>query len=363
MASEKTLHFGTAFAAPGCKAFGALHVGEGGRRTTLPLCVLHGARPGRHIVALAGQHGTEVNGIESLRRFCAGADARRMRGTLFAVLSANPRAAAAGLPVWTEGDPGAEAAYNGPYNMNFVWPGRQGGKGVERAAHEVWTQAILAPHRRADFVLDLHSHQNATAVYAEDDLLADFGVAAGFRNIVITGRSDTVQTLGLACFRAGIPCMTAELSGQGTFRPESVEEGVRAVENLLKFFGLLPGAPRLPGEAVILDPWRDHRHPERCFKSPSFKDCVAGSDGLVVQLKRTYDLVRKGELLGHVVDPFRGAVVEECRAPMAGAIYNWRTGGVVAVKGKPLLTLAVVRKAVPARRVGQLKPGEMTYGR
>lgn len=350
------LRFGTASAAPGWKTFGRLNIDEGGKKATIPVCVIHGARTGRHVVVLANQHGTELNGIESVRRFCEAADPRRISGTIFAVISANPRAAAAGQPVWTEDAPKAEITYNGPYNMNFVWPGRRNGKVVERAVHEIWTQAILAPHRRADFVLDLHAHQNPTAVYADDERIADLGVVAGIRHIVLTGLSEEVATLSLACHRAGIPCMTAELGQQGTFCAESIAAGLVAIENLLKFQGLLPGRLRLPEEAIILDPWRDHRLTGRTFKSPSYVDVMARHDGLVVQHRQVYDLVRKGEPLGHVIDPFSGKVVEEILSPMTGAIYNWRTKGVVCAKGQRLVTLARTTKVKPAEYVERL-PG------
>lgn len=346
-----TLRFGSAAAAPGRKAFGQLPVREGRKEASLPVCVVNGARPGRHVVILTNQHGTELNGIESVRRFCEAVDPRQMSGTVCAVISANPRAAVAGQPVWTEDDPKAEVTYSGPYNMNYVWPGRRGGKVVERAVHEIWTQAILAPHRKADFVLDLHAHQNPTAVYADDHAIADLGVVAGIRNIVVTGRSDKVHTVNLACFREGIRCMTAELSMQGVFNGESVDCGITAIRNLLIFHGLLPGRLRLGDEAVILDPWRNDLVKGRAFASPSYMDCIARHDGLVVPFMRTYDLVRKGERIGHVVDPFTGKVVEECLAPMSGAIYNWRTVGSVCAAGGRVATIAIVRRVKPADHI------------
>jgi uncharacterized protein len=345
--SHATIRFGTAAALPGRKAFGQLRVVQGRKRVALPVCVIHGARPGRHVVVLANQHGTELNGIESLRRFCETADPARMRGSVCAVLSCNPRAAMAGQPVWTEEDPRAAVTYDGPYNMNYNWPGRVGGRLVERVAHEIWSQAVMAPHRRADVVLDLHCHQNPTAVYAEDERVADLGVASGVRHIVITGFSEKLNTVNLACRRAGIPCMSLELSRQETFCPESIRDGAIAIENLLKFHGLLPGRLRLPAESAILDPWRDHRLAPRTFRLPSYRDYTARHDGLAVPHKQVYDIVRKGELVCSILDPYSGKVVENCRAPMSGGLYNYRTKGVLCAKGQNVFTLAVVRRVNP----------------
>ena len=94
-----TVAFGTAKASPGHKAWGRLDVAQNGKSTTLPAVVINGARSGRHAVFLANQHGVEVNGIESLRRFCEEVDPARVSGTIFVILSANPRAAIQGKAV------------------------------------------------------------------------------------------------------------------------------------------------------------------------------------------------------------------------------------------------------------------------
>jgi len=47
------LRFGTASASSGRKAFGILDVREGGKGVKIPVCVVHGARPGRQIMIIA----------------------------------------------------------------------------------------------------------------------------------------------------------------------------------------------------------------------------------------------------------------------------------------------------------------------
>ena len=121
--NSKPLRFGSARARPGQTSWGTLRVREGRKSTRLATCVVHGARPGPHVVVLANQHGTEVNGIESIRRFCDEVDPGKLKGTLFAVASANPPAAMRALPAWTEGDPRTKDNYRSKYNMNFNWPG------------------------------------------------------------------------------------------------------------------------------------------------------------------------------------------------------------------------------------------------
>lgn len=339
------LSLGTARARPGRKAWGQLRVKEGSQSVTLPVAVIHGARPGSHVVVLANQHGTELNGIEAARQCVETIDPTRLKGSVFVVPSTNPRAALAMQSVWLEGRlPRGMDPYASRYNMNFNWPGKVGGLLVQRVIHELFRRAILAPHRRADFVLDLHCHQGPTAVYAADRRFADLGVIAGIKNVVITG-GDGKHSCSGVCNAMGIPAMTIELGGQANFSGESIDMGRRAIFNLLKHFGLLSGAPEWPTTSVVLDPWRDHRDRTRTYASPSYMDYTARHAGLVIPRKRHYDTVRKGETVCDILDPYTARIVESCPAAIAGAIYNYRTGGKAAcTKGQKLFTVSIARR-------------------
>lgn len=350
----KKLSLGTARARPGQKSLGRLHVKEGSQSVTLPVAVVHGTRPGPHVVVLANQHGAELNGIEAARQFIETVDPTRIKGSVFVVPSANPRAALAMQAVWPEGNklPRGVDPYATRYNMNFNWPGKIGGLLVQRVIHELFNRAILAPHRRADFVLDLHCHQGPTAVYAADQRFAGLGVIAGIPNIVITGGEGKNSCTG-ACNAMGIPAMVIELGGQTNFFGESIAIGRRAIFNLLKHFGMLSGAPEWPAASVVLDPWRDQRDKTRTYASPSFVDYKAGHAGLVIPRKRHYDTVRKGEIVCDILDPFTARIVESCPAAITGAIYNYRTGGkVTCTKGQTLFTLSIARR-VKAQSIGK----------
>lgn len=130
--SSGPIQLGTAKARPGQKAWGQIHVREGRKYVRLPACVIHGARPGEHVVLLANQHGVELNGVEAIRRLCEEIDPKKLKGTVFAVPSANPRAAMLKQQAWIEDKPKGKSAdgqdhYRNPYNMNFQWPGKRGG--------------------------------------------------------------------------------------------------------------------------------------------------------------------------------------------------------------------------------------------
>ena len=349
-----SVKLGSASARPGQKACGQLLVKEGKKSVRLPVAVLHGRRPGPHLVFLANQHGNEINGFEAIRQLVAATEPRRLCGTVFCFATLNPRAAMLMQPNWLEEHEGESprydsrfTVYDNPYNLNGNWPGRQGGTLAQRVIHEVWRRAILAPHRRADLVLDIHAHQSRTAVYARNPASADLGLVTGCRFNVITGGEGKMNTCNGVCFRNGIMALTIEPFGQNHFFPEGVADALRAMKNLMKFLGMIRGRLDLPTEALILDPW----HSQCPWNRPEPKSCFTGyarRSGLFLTNKQSYDLVRKGELICRLIDPFTGRAVEECRAPMSGALYMLLWGNANVRKGDRLFTVSLVKKVKPA---------------
>ncbi len=361
------LVFGTASARPGRTAWGQLAVREAGRAVRLPVVVLHGRRPGPHLVFLANQHGEEINGFEAVRRLAAETDPRRLRGTVFAVACMNPRAALAMQQSWLEAHEGESPRYDAgltvwtnPYNLNGNWPGRAGGTLAQRVVHEVWRRAIWAPHRRADLVLDIHSHQNRTAVYARNPAGAALGLVAGCRFVVISGGEAALPTCNAVCVRHGIMAMTIEPQGQRRFYPDGVADALRAMTNLLVFWKMMPGRLALPPEALVLDPWRS-QCPWNRATPRSCCTYYARRPGLCLTEKQAYDRVRRGEVICRILDPFTGREVETCRAPMAGALYMLRWGDASVEKGERLFTVSVSRRVRPAAWLQRHNPTPERY--
>jgi predicted deacylase len=201
----------------------------------------------------------------------------------------------------------------------------------------------MAPHRRADLTFDFHCHEHPSAVYAGTRKAIEFGIASGIRNIVHTRSTGTLATCEAVCHEHGIPSLTLELGGQYTLNETSIEDGCRAIRNLLKSRGMLPGRPEYPTDAFVLDPWRDgFDKTEHLGKSHIVYS--AKHAGLALFRKGTYDLVRKGDVVCTITDPFTGRVVEECRAPVSGINYGVRIPNPACKPGTPLFILSIVRR-------------------
>lgn len=371
-----TLSFGTAKAGRGHKAWGTLRVREGKKQVRLPVAVVNGQGDGEHVVVLANQHGGEVNGVEAIRLFVEQVDPRKMKGSVFLVPSANPRAAMMANEFYPE-DADAEeiARYQGgryrepgydrnecPYNMNRRWPGEKGsGLIVDRVVHEIWTRAVIAPHRKASLLLDIHCHQSPSAIYSAFREDVAVGVASGCRHVIFTRsayKPPHRRYSRIACWNAGIQSLTVELGRQAVVDPVSVEDGRRIILNLLKFWGMAPGKVEYyPEPTLILDPWRNDVV-DRKFARPSSCAYKARHRGLVVERKAGYDLVRQGELISHIVDPFSGRVVEECRAPMSGAVLTPCRGLAACERGDRVFSVSSCRKVDPVQYVKRLSPDD-----
>ena len=361
------LKVGTASAGTGRKGWGELRVREGKKTVRLPVIAINGHAPGPHMVVLANQHGEELNGIEAIRRLAEEINPRKLRGTLFAFPTMNPRAAMQMKQCWVEENEGrgtrghgAVDPYRNRYNMNFNWPGRKGGLLVQRVLYEVWTRAIMAPHRRADLVMDFHSQQARSAVYARDHVAAGLGVVTGIKNVIVTGGASRIACCNEVCVREGIMALTIELGGQRGFFAESIGDGCRAMRNMLKFWGMLRDRLELPPVAYILDPWRSQRPGRRCKRASCFTH-YARHSGLAIPRRRQYDLARKGDVLHEIMDAHTGRIVEECRTPMGGCIYMLRAEPAVCQKGDRLFTMSAYRRVVPSEYMKAKRLDARTY--
>src|ERR1043166_2293543 len=260
---SEILNLGTAAAKAGKKSWGQLHVSEGKKKASLAVCAIHGAKPGPHLVVVANQHGQEVNGIESVRRFCEEVDPKQLKGTMFAIPSMNPYATMAMKQVWDEDDPPRtlkpdEDHYRNRYNMNYSWKRQRGGLLVEAITYEVWHKAISSSQRKACAVIDIHCHQGKSAIYVSnphDPRELGMALASGLEVLSLKGGDGDIATLYTSCARDGIAHTTVELHQQQMFNRASIAEGQRLIRNVLQFHRMLPGKPTLPRKVLIVDPW------------------------------------------------------------------------------------------------------------
>jgi hypothetical protein len=185
-----------------------------GEPLVLRALVAVGQAPGPTLLAVAGVHGDEYEGMAAVREVFAALDPATMSGSLLAIPIANPLAYAArtrSTPSEVDG-----------LNLARVFPGDAGGTVTQRLAHHLLC-LVERNVGAGDLFVDLHSGSADVA----------FAAMAGFRDVPGSGREaseEAARHFGLARFwripdspgpfnaetaRRGIPTIGTEITGRG----------------------------------------------------------------------------------------------------------------------------------------------------
>lgn len=310
-------------AQPGEKASGSIEIPAGrDEATTLPISVIHGAKPGSVLALVAGNHGYEYTPILALQRLLPRLDPAQMAGTVILVHVAN-------MPSFLK-----RTIYYSPVdgkNLNRVYPGKTDGTISERIAYQITKEVI----ERADYVMDLHcgdGNENL-GYYTYWDTKAggpevveksrQMALAFGFDHIVMDSERPTDPANSKYCSTTattrGKPAITIESGGLGRTDHDSIAKIEDGLLNIMRHLKILPGTA-----AVV--------------ESPQFIDrsvvLTTEATGIFYSLVDRHQSVAKGTLIGYVTD-FFGKRIYESRAPFAGTVLY-----VVATppvnKGEPL---------------------------
>jgi len=269
----------------------------GGAWVTVPVHVLAGVRPHPRVVAVAGVHGDEAEGMLALHDFERGCDPTSLLGTVILVPVANPTAFAAH----------ARRSPVDGLDLNRSFPGRPDGTASERLAYHLLHGVVAG----ADFLFTLHSWFATGSVVDYVEYPAgtawlavrsrEAAVAAGFRRLRASGWPE--GALVPAANALGIPGLEAEIGGHGLSTRANRAAYVDHLRRLLQHLGILPGTP--PPGPVPEYYGRGH--------------LIAPASVILRLAVQPGDLVDAGAGLATIHD-LHGEPVAELRAPHAGLV-------------------------------------------
>jgi predicted deacylase len=267
---------------------------------TVPVTVLAGTRPRPRVVAIAGVHGDEAEGMLALQDFARACNPAELRGILILVPVANP-------PAFTAHQ--RRSPLDG-LDLNRIFPGRVDGTPSERLAARLLGDLVAG----ADFVFTLHSWYATGSVvpYVEapigDDPVSrrsfDGARAAGFSRI--REASWPEGTLVWAANTLGVPGMEAEIGGQGASNAANRAAYCEHLRRLLSHLGALDGGRGLARESA---------EPEVYARGHLYAP-VGGMLRLAVAAGET---VEAGALLARITD-LHGETLTEICAPHSGLV-------------------------------------------
>jgi len=251
---------------------------------TLPVRVVRGSKPGPVMFVSAALHGDEIIGVEIIRRLLRLRELREREelcGTLLAVPVVN-------VPAFLQ-----QSRYlPDRRDLNRSFPGSETGSLAARLA-SLFLKEVVG---KSSFGIDLHTgaihRPNLPQIRADLGNPVTLSLARAFGVPLMLNSTPTRGTLREHTTKKGIPVLLYESSEALRFDEQCIRIGVQGVMNVMAELGMVPrsGAePSRTGASVVA-------RSSTWVRSPS--------SGILRTQAALGDLVRVGQVLGVVGDPF-----------------------------------------------------------
>jgi predicted deacylase len=299
---------GTATAAPGAIAFGAIPVTKlaGGAPLEIPVVVINGANAGKTLWVDGAIHGDEPEGTlacQILRREVA---AKELSGTLILVPAINVMA----YEATTRGNPLDTFSYD----ANRIYPGRPNGYLTERVtyAHSQWMRKV------ADLEISIHSggaHSFlAPAIFIDErPESVELATAMGPRWGCIMSSFNPKGNPMAVMAEEGKAGITVEYGGRWGTSPKAMAEVSRtladAVLNVLRHYKMLPGEAKYDANRT--------KGVQEAVLAPASGAFIPEPD---IELLKP---MKAGARIARIVDIF-GNDLAEIKAPADGMLFGLR---------------------------------------
>ena len=303
---------------------------------------IRGTRRGPTVAFVAGVHGGKVAAVNALERLAGELDPDAVVGTVLIVAPANLAGFRAGL---------AQLSPDDSLNLNRVFPGNEDGRPTERLAARIM-KAVVA---RSDYLVDLHGSDGDESVgrfaYAArpgidprvDSAARALAVAWGVPLIVwddagprTLAESRFLQT---AAHLSGVPAITVFEAGETREDSSATTAFVAGARRTLYQLGVLDASMEQ------IDPLATDTSAIEVAVLPRRSVALAERDGVWNPVVRAGARVRRGELLGTVVDSLT-STLRPLRAQADGIVLHQRHGGDVAA-ATPVVILGVIPATRP----------------
>lgn len=254
----------------------------------LPVHVLRGKKPGPTLLISAAVHGDELNGVEIIRRLLLSKRLQRLKGTLIAI----PYVNGFGLLQHSRYLPDRR-------DLNRSFPGSERGPLASRLAN-IFLEGIV---RHCDYGIDLHTgavhRSNLPQVRANLDDEATLALAEAFGVPVMLNANVRDGSLRHAAAEYGVTMLLYE-GGEALRLDElSIKAGMRGIMNVMEHLAMV-GKRR---KNASTDKPAITVTPSEPFRAGSSSWLRAPESGLFNSRVRLGDLVRKGDVLGNILDP------------------------------------------------------------
>ena len=327
---RSTFKVGTASAARGQKVTGSIEVPAGtDAALSIPVAVIHGAKPGPVLALVAGSHGTEYTSVIALEKLIALLNPADVSGTVIIVPLIN-------IPSFEQKVPHLNPVDK--KNMNRFYPGKMDGTQTERASYLITKQVV----EQCDHLVDLHggdideslrtySYWTRTGNEKQDQISREMVLAFGLDHIIIsTDRPKDPQAsryLENTATTRGKPSITVEAGHAGTVETDDVNVLIDGCLNVMRYLKMVFGAATMVQRPVWIE---------------RIAALASEQTGIFYPLVKRGTYVEQGMKVGYVTD-YVGNVVFEARAPAAGVIL-YICAVPSMIKGATIANIGVVAR-------------------
>ncbi len=287
---------------------------------SLPVAVVHGARPGPAVWVAAAIHGDELNGVPIIQRLLTQVNPAKLRGTLVTVPIVN----VFGLINESRYLPDGR-------DLNRCFPGSRTGSLAARLAYLFMNEVVSG----CAYGIDLHTasdgRTNLPQIRANLGDPETLAASLAFGAPVVVDAKERAGSLRHAAVKAGTRVLVYEAGEAGRFWSRAVELGTLGVLRVLAHLGMIKRAPgRAPSGRTV------QSASTSWTRSPRSGFCQ-----LVVGLG---DHVEKGQGVAHIFDAL-GSKEYRVNAGRSGIVIGHLQGAVVH-RGDALVHIAEVSATV-----------------
>lgn len=266
-----------------------------------------GADIQKRISVVTGIHGDELEGqyvcFELIRRI--NAQKEKLRGVVDIYPALNPL----GIDSVTRGIPAFEL------DMNRLFPGDVKGNMTEYLAARIvedlaGSKVVLDIHASNIYLMEIPQIR-VNALHEEQ--LVPLAREANVDFVWVHGASTVLEsTLAYSLNSIGTPTLVVEMGVGMRITKSYGDQMVDGIFNLMRKLGIWEGEAAKVRQPIV------SRNPE----DVAYLNAATG--GLFVPTVKHGAQLRKGELIGKILDPFSGSVCDEVKAPIDGMLFTIR---------------------------------------
>lgn len=265
----------------------------------MPIKVIHGKEAGPCLLIFSALNGDELNGLSIINQLTESEQLNQIKGTLITVPVLN-----------IFGLVSPAKAFSRDKSLALCFPGREDGSFGERLAY-LFTQEILS---KVDYCLELQTgslnHEILPQIYCNLENAEGKRLAQRFLAPVITNVKTENNYLRRTTEQMNIPLLVYQAGEAMRFNDHAIRLGITGIKNVMNALDMITLQEDEPQESY-----------QSIFSQE--QDWIrAHRSGVLLTEVELGQLIKKGEKIGRISDPFSADSAETIKAPQDGIVVG-----------------------------------------